>query len=135
MRFGVRDLGVAGERRAVWHYRLRGYTIVERNYRCPRGEIDLVVRRGRTTAFVEVKTRQQSHAGEPGEAVDAAKQLRIVRSAEYFLACSREEIGNVRFDVVSLLWTGWRFRLMRYADAFRPTADPRKPWRWTTARD
>ena len=56
-------LGPLGERRAAWFYRLRGYTIVARNVRFRRGEIDLIVRRGRTLAFVEVKTRQSLTAG------------------------------------------------------------------------
>src|SRR5438067_8320498 len=68
----AKDLGRRGERRAAWFYRLRGYWIVARNERLRRGEIDLVVRRGKVLVFVEVKTRQSLTAGEGYEAVDRA---------------------------------------------------------------
>ncbi len=57
-------LGRAGERRAAWFYRLRGYHIIDRNVRLTAGEIDLVVRRGATLVIAEVKTRQSLAAGE-----------------------------------------------------------------------
>ena len=70
-----RELGRRGERRAAWFYRLRGYSIVARNVRLRNGEIDLIVRRRRVLAFVEVKARQSLAAGEGYEAVDRVKQL------------------------------------------------------------
>ena len=65
----VAELGPIGERRALWYFRLRGYRIVARNVRLRRGEIDLIVRRGRTLVFVEVKTRQSLAAVFRGELV------------------------------------------------------------------
>jgi putative endonuclease len=126
----VRKLGALGERRAAWFYRLRGYTIVGRNIRLRAGEIDLVVRRGKTLAFVEVKTRQSRTAGEGFESVDRAKQLQLVRLAEEYLA-RHPHAGEVRHDVLSLFWNGWRFVVSQFCDAFQPTSDPRRPWRWT----
>ncbi|HSP35400.1 MAG TPA: YraN family protein, partial [Thermoanaerobaculia bacterium] len=64
----VASLGARGERRAAWFYRLRGYRVVARNVRLHSGEIDLVVRRGRTLVIAEVKTRQSLAAGEGFEA-------------------------------------------------------------------
>jgi putative endonuclease len=133
MHFGTGDLGRAGERRAAWFYILRGYSVLARNYRCPRGEIDLIVRRRRSLVFVEVKSRQQTRTGEPEEAVDAAKQMRVVRSAEHFLATARETFDSIRFDVLSLVWNGWWFRVTHLRDVIRPTADPQRPWRWDAA--
>jgi putative endonuclease len=126
----VRKLGALGERRAAWFYRLRGYTIVGRNVRLRAGEIDLVVRRGNTLAFVEVKTRQSLAAGEGFESVDRGKQLQLVRLAEEYLA-RHPHAGEVRHDVLSLFWNGWRFIVSRFCDAFQPTSDARRPWRWT----
>ncbi|HKB78469.1 MAG TPA: YraN family protein, partial [Thermoanaerobaculia bacterium] len=104
----VAKLGALGERRAAWFYRLRGYSVIGRNVRLRGGEIDLVVRRGRTLVFVEVKTRQSLTAGEGYEAVDRKKQLQLVRLADQYLA-KRPHRGEIRYDVVSLQWTGLRF--------------------------
>ena len=125
----ARALGRKGERRAAWFYRLRGYRIVARNLRVGRGEIDLIVRRGRALAFVEVKTRQSRSAGEGFEAVDRAKRMQMIDLASRYLAMHPHD-GEVRYDVVSLFWTGWRFVLTCFADAFRPESDPRRPWLW-----
>jgi putative endonuclease len=124
-----RELGRRGERRAAWFYRLRGYRIVARTVRLRHGEIDLIARRGRMLVFVEVKTRQTMAAGEGFEAVDRAKQLQLVRLAGEYLAWN-EHRGEVRYDVLSLYWTGRRFAITHFADAFSPVADPVRPWAW-----
>ena len=126
----AKELGRRGERRAAWFYRLRGYSIAGRNVRLRGGEIDLIVRRGRVLAFVEVKTRQSLTAGEGFEAVGKAKQLQLVRLAGDYLA-RHPHRGDVRYDVLSLYWTGMRFIVKCFRDAFQPVSDPRRPWRWT----
>ena len=120
-------LGRLGERRAAWFYRLRGYAIVARNVRSRGGEIDLIVRRGRTLVFVEVKTRQSLTAGAGYDAVDARKQLQLVTLASQWLA-RHPHPGEIRYDVLSLFWNGRRFVVTHLADAFRPVADARRPW-------
>lgn len=121
-------LGRAGERRAVWFYRLRGYRILGRNVRLAAGEIDLVAKRGRTIAIVEVKTRQSLAAGEGFEAVDRRKRERLVRLGSQYVG---QRTGvQLRYDVLSLFWDGRRFVVRHYPDAFRPVADARQPWRW-----
>ena len=127
-RLSPTHLGKAGEARAAWHYRLRGWRILARNDRTTGGEIDLIVRRGRTIAIVEVKTRQTLAAGEGYEAVDRRKRERMFRLAERYAALHPE--AQLRFDIVSVRWTGWRFRVTCFPDAFRPVADPHRPWRW-----
>jgi putative endonuclease len=130
MRIPSRLLGRRGERRAAWFYRLRGYRIVERNLRMRGGEIDLVVRRGGLLVFVEVKTRQSVAAGYGVEAVDRRKKLQIISLTSAYLARHPHD-GEIRHDIVSLFWTGWRFVVTHYPDAFRPIADRFRPWRWT----
>jgi putative endonuclease len=120
-------LGQLGERRAAWFYRLRGYTIVARNVRSRRGEIDLIVRRGRTLAFVEVKTRQSLTAGAGYDAVHPRKQLQLVTLASQWLA-RHPHAGEVRYDILSLYWNGRRFAVTHFPDAFRPIAGARRPW-------
>jgi putative endonuclease len=127
------ELGRAGERRARWFYRLRGYRIVGRNLRLHSGEIDIVARRGRTIVVVEVKTRSRIVHGEGYEAVNREKQLRLIRLGDELLARVRDPHVMLRYDVLSLLWTGRRFVVSWYPDAFRPVADPRRPWRLTVA--
>ncbi len=121
-------LGRAGERRAAWFYRLRGYRIVERNVRMTGGEIDLVVRRGKTLVIAEVKTRQSLAAGEGFVAVDRTKRERMIRLAGRYVA--RHHDVQIRYDVLSLFWNGRRFIVSHYPDAFRPVADAREPWKW-----
>ncbi len=133
MRVALREkdlLGRAGERRAALHYLLRGWRIVGRNVRDYGGEIDLIVRRGRVVAFVEVKTRRASDAGEPWESVREGQRRRIMRSAEGWLAA--HPLGDdteIRFDIVSIVKTRWRFRVERFEGAFEAEADARVPWR------
>ena len=126
----VSELGAIGERRAAWYFRLRGYRIVGRNVRLHRGELDLIVRRGKTLVFVEVKTRQSLSAGQGYDAVDRRKQLRLISLVDEYLRQIREPI-DVRYDVVSIFWDGRRFRLTHFRDAFRPRSDARYPWKWT----
>ena len=128
MKLAPAKLGRLGERRAAWFYRLRGYRIVARNERVAAGEADLVARRGRTLVIVEVKTRQTRIAGEGHEAVDRARRERMIRLGEHYAA--RFPKATLRYDIVSLYWTGWRFVVTRYRDAFRPVADAQRPWIW-----
>jgi putative endonuclease len=124
----VARLGARGERRAAWYYRLRGYAILARNVRLPAGEIDLVVRRGGLTVIAEVKTRQSLAAGAGHEAVDRKKRERMIRLGDQYAALHPEV--RLRYDILSLYWTGRRFIVTHYADAFRPVADARRPWIW-----
>ncbi|MEO8216442.1 MAG: YraN family protein [Acidobacteriota bacterium] len=129
-RLVARELGLAGERRAGWHYRWRGYSILDRNVRFGHsGELDLVVRRGKTVAFVEVKARQTVGRGRPDEAVDAKKQLQLIRLADRYVRAHRLESSLIRFDVLALYWTGRRFQVIQYESAFQPMAQATVPWR------
>jgi putative endonuclease len=114
-RLAAERAGRWAERLAAWRLRLAGYRVVARNYRCPAGEIDLVVRRGRTLAFVEVKTRLR--LADAAEAIQPGQQRRIRNAAEAFLARHPQLAGcDLRFDAV-LVMPG---RLPRHiADAWR----------------
>lgn len=97
-----RQLGSDGERAAERFLRGRGYSIVERNYRCPLGEVDLIALDRRTVVFVEIKTRRAAHGGAGYDAVDPRKQRQIARVAEHYLAARRLLDRAVRFDVVEV---------------------------------
>jgi putative endonuclease len=126
--FAPAELGRLGERRAAWFYRLRAYRVVAMNVETSDGEIDLIVRRGRTFVFVEVKARQQRIAGAPFEAVDRRKQLQIGTLAERWLAAQKMRDAQVRFDVVSLFWNGWRFEVQHFPSAFEMRSEAGRPW-------
>jgi putative endonuclease len=87
---------------AGW-YRGQGWQIVARNWRSSQGEIDLIVRQGRTLVFCEVKTRSSSAFGEPFEAVTRTKQMRLRRLAVEWLRTTRPAGHlDLRFDVASV---------------------------------
>ena len=109
-----RSLGAAGEWRAAEWYRARGYEVVDRNWRCRLGEIDLVCRSGDLLVICEVKSRSSVSFGAPEEAVTAAKRRRLRRLAARWLAEHRGRHPRVRFDVASVL--GDRVRVVE--DAF-----------------
>ncbi|MBF6329354.1 YraN family protein [Nocardia transvalensis] len=96
-------LGARGEELAARFLRAAGMQIVERNWRCRDGELDLIARDAAVTAFVEVKTRSGLRFGAPAEAVTVDKQRRMRRLALLWL---REQPGpwrQIRFDVVAVL--------------------------------
>ena len=90
------------ERRAAWWYRLHGYRILETNCWLEGAEIDLIVRRGRTLVFCEVKSKSGTRFGDPLEMVDEVKVRRLQRVADAWLARHPESRGlAVRFDLVA----------------------------------
>ena len=96
-------LGRAGENRAAAWYRSHGYAVIEQNWRCVAGEIDLVCTRGRTLIFAEVKARTTATHGHPFEAVTPAKQRRLHGLASAYLRTQTTHWAEIRFDVVALL--------------------------------
>lgn len=97
-------LGAAGEALAARWYEAAGYAVVDRNWRCRDGELDLVAAAPGVVVFCEVKTRRGARFGAPFEAVTVAKQRRLRGLARRWLA---EHPGSgaprVRFDVASVL--------------------------------
>jgi putative endonuclease len=95
--------GQRGEALAADWYRLHGYSVVDRNWRSPVGEIDLIVRRGRLVVVAEVKARTSAAFGVPALAVTPAKQRRLRHLAAMWLAEHRvPRRADVRFDVVAI---------------------------------
>lgn len=109
------ELGRFGENLAAEWYRRHGYLVVDRNWRAPIGEIDLVLRKGRVVVIAEVKTRRTDAFGVPALAVGVAKQQRLRRLAAVWLSeCRIRRRVDVRFDVVAI--TGERVDV--YESAF-----------------
>jgi len=108
--------GQLGEWLAAWALRLKGYTILEKGYRCPLGEIDIIARRLSIVAIVEVKARNTF--ADALTAIGPEQRGRITRAAEHFLA-HRPELAqcDLRFDVVAIMPHCWPKHV---ADAWRP---------------
>jgi putative endonuclease len=94
--------GVTGEDRACAHLRRLGLVVLERNFRCRVGEIDVVAREGETLVFVEVKERGDASHGAAVEAVTPAKRRRVIRAAQLWAARHGESESPMRFDVVGI---------------------------------
>ncbi len=109
------ERGAAAERDAAQLLIAAGYEILERNFRCKAGELDIIARDGDALVFVEVRSRSDDEHGHAVEMIGRAKQRRVVRVARYYLAAAAPRFERCRFDVVAI--TGGDAILLR--DAFR----------------
>lgn len=98
-----RALGDAGEELACDYLRRRGWTILDRNWRCRAGELDIVAAEGTRLVAVEVKTRASTRFGTPLEAITPAKSSRLHRLVLLWAASHRHRHSGVRVDVVAVL--------------------------------
>ena len=114
-------IGRRGEKLARRYLKSRGYKVIARNYRCPVGEIDLIVLDGRTIAFVEVKTRLGSRQADPEDTVTAAKRHQLTRVARFWLSQHPAADRTCRFDVVAVTLPHEGEPIIRHTpDAFEP---------------
>lgn len=95
-------LGRWGERLAAKHLESEGYIVVERNWRCRRGEIDLIARGGKVLVFVEVKTRRGRDYGTPEEAITGPKAKRLLELGQRYLLEHELEDVEWRIDLVAV---------------------------------
>ncbi len=100
-----RRLGQRGEQLAVERLTSLGYEIVDRNYRCPRGEIDVVARHAGSWVFVEVRTRRGSRFGTPEESVTPRKRAHLIASAQHYLQAHDALESDWRIDAVAIVLT------------------------------
>lgn len=107
--------GRRGEWLAAWYLRLKGWRVLARRVRTPRGEVDLVVRRGRTVAFVEVKWRRDGAGLD--NAIDAARLRRVAAAAEALAPRYAGCAAQVRVDVMLMAPGRWPVHL---ANAWQP---------------
>jgi len=96
------NLGRRGENISIEFLKKQGYKIMERNYRCSLGEIDIVAKDKNVLCFVEVKTRKSQEYGLPEEAVDWRKQRKLAKVALAYLKEKKVYNQDLRFDVVSV---------------------------------
>ena len=99
-----RSIGAQGEQLAVKFLKKNGYKILQRNYRCKTGEIDIVGYDRGTITFIEVKTRFSEVYGPPELAVTDGKKRQIIKVALHYVAEKKIEAFDLRFDVVSIFY-------------------------------
>lgn len=103
MRSMNKEVGNLGEAIAVEYLISVGYEILERNFRCKIGEVDIIAKDGIYLTFIEVKTRRVLDYGEPCESVTASKVKKIVKCSQYFTLINQIKNISFRFDVVEVI--------------------------------
>lgn len=114
--------GQTAESKACDHLQQHGLQLIERNYHCRQGEIDLIMSDGSYTVFVEVRYRRNSNFGSAAESVDQRKQRKIISTASHYLQQhSKLAQQPARFDVVSMSPQGKETNIDWIQDAFQVT--------------
>ncbi len=100
--FRKKDTGAAGEKLAIEYLKKHGYRIVETNYRCRQGEIDIVARQKECLVFIEVRTKRNLSFGSPEESLSAAKKARMRSTAMHYLQTLERLPDAWRIDFVAV---------------------------------
>jgi putative endonuclease len=111
------DTGRKGEAAAARYLLGQGYTILARNYRYRKAEIDLIVRKGNLLVFVEVKTRSRQDFGFPEDAVSARKMQLFLRTADEYIY-RHKWLHDLRFDIIAIQVQGETYEIHHIEDAF-----------------
>lgn len=106
-----KELGNVGEQLAVEYLEKNKYNILDRNFYCKQGEIDIVAQDNNEIVFVEVKTRSGLDFGQPSESVNKIKQKHMYKTAQYFLYKSNCINKFIRFDVIEILIENGKFNI------------------------
>ena len=113
--------GAAAEDIIANHLKEQGWQILQRNFRCRGGEIDIIAREDDTLVFLEVKARTSETCGHASEAVTASKRKKIRKAALFYLAGDPQREQSLRFDVVTLSGDAQAHELEHRRDAFSAT--------------
>ena len=112
-----KKIGDKGEDFAVNFLYANGFDVLQKNYRFGRGEVDIIAQKGNVLIFVEVKTRKNISYGYPETFLSEQQQERIHLAAEEYLFQETWH-GEVRFDIVAILWDGKEPIIEHFEDAF-----------------
>ena len=115
-----KQLGDNSEAMAQNYLEQRGYRLVQKNFRCKTGEIDLIMQKGDMLIFAEVRSKTSSRYGEPLDTVNKTKQDKIKKAAAYYLY-THPKLADCycRFDVLSVLWINSTPQITWIEDAFQ----------------
>ncbi len=110
-------VGKEGENEATRYLESQGYKIIQRNFECRQGEIDIIAKDKDEYVFIEVKTRQNFHYGVPCEAVNAPKQKHIWKATQYYLYLYKLEDKSIRIDVIEVYKRRCKFYVQHIKNA------------------
>ena len=113
--------GKEGERLASIYLEGKGYTVLEKNWRFGKEEIDIIAQYKEMLVVAEVKTRSGSFFGEPEEFVDRKKQRHLIRAINAYIEDNNIDL-EVRFDIIGVILTGQNHHINHIEDAFHPIA-------------
>ena len=114
------ELGIHGEEIAVSHLLSKSFTILERNWRFGRLEVDIIARSGNELIIAEVKTRTEDYLSPPAGAVNKRKQEMMIRAANAYIGKTGLNL-EVRFDIVTVVFSGREeFAVCHIENAFYP---------------
>lgn len=105
------EIGKKGEDYATKYLEEKGYQIIQRNFMCKQGEIDIIAKEKEEYVFIEVKTRQNLHYGMPSEAVTTKKQKHIWNATKYYIYSHKLENQYIRFDIIEVYKNKQKFYL------------------------
>ena len=103
------ELGKIGEDIASKYLSKNNYEIIERNFRCKQGEIDIIAKEKDEIVFIDVKTRSSVVCGRPSEAVDETKQKHIKKATKYYIYLNKLENYYIRIDVIEVYFKNNKF--------------------------
>ena len=111
-------LGNAAETQALCYLQAQGLVLVQRNFRCRTGELDLIMRDAETLVFVEVRSRRSAQYGSPAESITPSKQYKLFSAASAYLQHQDVDLP-CRFDVIAILKSAKQTQIEWIKDAFR----------------
>ena len=101
--YASHEFGKQGEDYACQYLETKGYQIIQRNFSCKQGEIDIIAKNKEEYVFIEVKTRHNFYYGMPSEAVTKKKQKHLWHATKYYLYLHKLENVYIRFDIIEII--------------------------------
>ncbi|MCB0462293.1 MAG: YraN family protein [Flavobacteriaceae bacterium] len=111
------ELGKKGEQLAVDYLLKNNYTIIERNYRFDKAEVDIIAKKNETLAIIEVKTRSTSDFGDPQDFVKPKQIQRLVKAVDEYVTENDLDV-EIRFDIIAIVKTGKGYDIEHLENAF-----------------
>ena len=114
------EFGKFGESLACNYLRKNNYDIIENNFRCKQGEIDIIARDNKKNelVFIEVKTRSNFHFGRPAQSVNFTKQNHLINSSKYYLYKNNIKSIFIRFDIIEVFIKDYTFKINHIKQIF-----------------
>ncbi len=114
-------IGQRGENEAAAHIAQMGYTILERNWRIGKAEVDIIAKDGEVLVFIEVKAKTYTHFGAPEESVSTHKENLLIDAAGHYMELIGHE-WEIRFDIISIIFDNKELPVIQhFKDAFYPS--------------